>query len=454
MEDGSRESEASRRRFLRRSSAVALSTLVAGCAGSGFGDESTRETKTGATTTRQKMETTTNTTAGETTPDREALRTEFDSRERFGSPGTRLPGTDFDRDGLSSWEVVKGAATLDSQTAFAGSKSVKLTDDGGDILLQRTFDSPRDFSGRDLSLALRSTTPRQFAFAVHVEDADGNDAIHELRDLTYQPPDVDWFRSSPGVYTTKGDPDLSAVERVRLHVLNPRNKSLDIWVDDLRVTPKPEKGYLVLSWDDGRMSYYDKAAPIHDELDFPAVLTHPSRPSMAGQGPFMPVEKLTERDEAGDEIVAHGSIDRYFHEISASELESILARNKRWLREHGFEDRFVVYPGNNYDATTLDVASDYFFMGGMNQSGDVNPTGLGFDPLALPRTVGHDLDISKRLVDTVAAHRNVGILNFHAFKSKNTIRASEYETLLRYIDEKQNLEVITFSDLWEMRQTV
>ena len=91
-------------------------------------------------------------------------------------------------------------------------------------------------------------------------------------------------------------------------------------------------------------------------------------------------------------------------------------------------------------------------MGGMNQAGSVNTTGVrGFDPLVLPRTIGHDLTIAKRLVNRIAAHRNAGILNFHDFGSENTMSVADYRALLEHVDRTPGVKVIMFSDLWRLR---
>ncbi|WP_139328911.1 polysaccharide deacetylase family protein [Haladaptatus litoreus] len=169
----------------------------------------------------------------------------------------------------------------------------------------------------------------------------------------------------------------------------------------------------------------------------------------------MSIEELQERQDAGDQVIAHGSTNEPFAEIPTSQLDSLLMRNKQWLLENKFEGaNFVVYPGNNFDKAALEVISKYHYMGGMNQSGNVNTTGVnGFNPLVIPRTIGHDLEICKRAVRLAADHSQCTVLNFHNFDSKNTINVKKYGTLLSYIDQTSGIEAIDFTDLWEMRRT-
>jgi len=391
----------------------------------------------------------TDTPTATATPSREEVRTDYRPRERYRAPGEAF----LPLDDPGAWRTVTGTATA-ADRSFSGSGSVKLVGPGGSNVAVEQSLAPTDLSERDLSLAVRTTTPLQIAVVVKLIDSYGNWAALELRQLSYQPPDVDWFRTCPGVFaTSEAVPDLSDVQRIRLAVLNGGSSDAEVWVDDMRAHTKPDQGYVVLSWDDGRRDYYETAAPLQDERDLPAVTTMPPTVDHVGRDPFMSAEQFRERSEAGDEVVAHGTTGHTFDSVSAERLDEMLERRKRWLLANGFDGSdFVVYPGNDFDATSLEVTGRYFLMGGMNQSGNVNTTGVnGFDPLVLPRTIGHDLEISKTVVDRAATHRNCGILNFHHFDTDNTMTVDEYEQLLDHIADTDGVEAITFSELWSMR---
>lgn len=253
--------------------------------------------------------------------------------------------------------------------------------------------------------------------------------------------------------TSETEPDLTNITRIKLQVTNATNDDVEAWVDNVQFHPKLEKGYIVISWDDGKRSYYEHAAPVHDKYDFPTVLTQPPRPEAVEYDIFMSIEELKERQSKGDEIAAHGSVKNPFGKISSSKLDGILRCNKQWILDNEFGGAdFIVYPGNHFDKTALEVISKYHYMAGMNQSGNVNTTGVhGFDPLVLPRTIGNDLAISKRVVDNVAKYRNCGLLNFHDFTNNNTMSVANYKKFLAYIDDTSGVKVTTFSDLWQMR---
>ncbi|MFC6990911.1 polysaccharide deacetylase family protein [Haladaptatus sp. GCM10025707] len=388
------------------------------------------------------------------TPEPElALHTEYNSRERFGSPGDSFD----DFEDLSSWQAVEGKLSVDTETYVTGSQSMRVTGPADEkAVFDRHLETPLNLAENDLSFEFRSENPGKVAVLVYAYDADDNWAVLELRSVTYRPPDVGWFRTCPGVFkTSETDPDLSQVERLHVEVINTADTDTNSWLDDMRVVPKADTGYVVLSWDDGFTNFYEQGAPLHDEYDVPAVHAYPPYAEESPGVSFMTEAQIRERQEAGDEIVSHATIQKRFSEISPDRLAEKLERNKQWLVDREFEGAdFIVYPANDFDRAALDTISEYHYMGGMNQSGSTNTTSVyGFDPLVLPRTIGHDLDISKRAVDMAAAHNQCAILNFHHFKKRHTMPVADYEKLLQHITEKQGIEVITFSDLWELRKT-
>ncbi|WP_345411087.1 polysaccharide deacetylase family protein [Haladaptatus pallidirubidus] len=438
-----------RRRFLHLSGTVAAG-MLAGCSGKTPSSQPTSDTQIPSTANTTTVD---ETTEGTETTSKQTLQTKYNSREQYSSPGT-----EFDNfEGLSRWQRVQGSVLADTTQSVTGSQSLKLVGKSGHhAVANRTLSSPMDFSNHDLSVAFRSKNPDVVALLVYLFDSDDNWAVLELRSVTYRSPDIGWFRTSPGVFATSDtNPDLTNIERIEIEITNASDGDAVSWVDDMRLHPKPDTGYVVLSWDDGNRSYYEQAAPVHDRFNFPAVLTMPVYPRKTADSFFMSIKELHERQNAGDEVVAHGSTNEPFAEISTSQLDTLLKRNKKWLLDNGFEGAdFIVYPGNNFDKGALKVISKYHYMGGMNQSGNVNTTGVyGFDPLVLPRTIGHDIDICKRAVNLAADHRQCTILNFHHFNSKNTMDISDYEELLAHIDQTNGIEAIGFTDLWEMRRT-
>ncbi|WP_338729463.1 polysaccharide deacetylase family protein [Haladaptatus sp. DJG-WS-42] len=436
-------SDSSRRRLLQYAG-YTLTASLAGCFNRRPSETAT-ETPQPSSTDRP-----TNSTTPHASLDA-PLRTAYNSRERFQSSGSSLDGFET----LTEWESIVGEHRADTDVQFTDSQSLQLVGQPGEkVTVDRTFDTPLNLAENDLSLAFRTEHPESVALLVYLYDSADNWGVLELRDVTYRPPDIGWFRTSPGVFATSEDePNLSVITRVRLTVRNTAERETTSWIDDLRIHEKADTGYVVLSWDDGFQNFYDHGAPLHDEYDLPAVIAYPPFAEASPGISFMTEAQLRERQDAGDEIISHASINERFSNVSPDRLEEKLQKNKRWLLDHDFDGTaFIVYPANDFDRAALDTVSKYHYMGGMNQSGSVNTTGVrGFDPLVLPRTIGHDLDIAKRAVRLAARHRQCTILNFHHFEKTHTMGVEEYEKLLQHITETPNVEAITFTDLWELR---
>ncbi|RQG99361.1 polysaccharide deacetylase family protein [Natrarchaeobius oligotrophus] len=377
-----------------------------------------------------------------------ALETRYDSRERYGQPGESF----VDFEDLDGWEVDGGTGEGDEDVVFDGTQSFKLTSDGTENVVARRNLEDADLADADLSFAIRTTTPQNVTINLRLVDSFGSDRYYSLREITYRAPDVGWFRSSPGVYEqSEIEPAMDELDRLEIHVLHTMDEA-EVWIDDLRTHDTPETGYVMLVWDDGFRDYYETAAPLHDEFDFRTVQAPVPRWTEEGRDGIMSVSELQERQDAGDQIVVHGTHEPIHEYDDEDRIESRIRGDKHWFVENGFEGaNYIVYPHNSYDRTSLEYFTDYHYCGGFNQAGDVNTTNVyGFDPMALPRTIAHDLDISKRCVDLAAEHNQCTILNFHAFDEENTMSESDYETFLEHVDAA-DVEVITFDDLWELR---
>ena len=434
-----------RRRFLTVSSAAALSVGLAGCTSDSAptGNESNQSGSddaapdAGADDESESSE-----------EDGIALETQYHSREEYRQPGDSLD----DFEDLDAWDVQQGDGDADGEVVFDGSQSLHLTSEGSENIVVERDLSEVDLTDLDLSFAVRTTTPESITINLRVVDSFGSTKTYSLREITYRAPDVGWFRSSPGVFeVSEIEPAMDELDRLEVQVLHSMDEA-EVWIDDLRTHPKPDQGYVLLVWDDGFLDYYDVASPLHDEFDVPTVQAPVPQWTEEGRDDIMSVSELQERQEAGDEIVVHGTHTRMHEYDDEDELETRLRGDKNWFIENGFEGAdYIVYPHNSFDKTSLEYIGDYHYCGGFNQAGDVNTTGVyGFDPLVLPRTIGHDLDISTRCVDLAAEHNQCAILNFHTFEADNTMPEDDYEALLEHIEDA-DVEVITFDDLWSMR---
>ncbi len=378
-----------------------------------------------------------------------SLETEYNSREEFRQPGDQFD----DFEDLDDWEIIDGEGEADDDVVFDGDQSLKLTaEDGDNIVIEKQIETT-DMSDLDISMAVRVSTPGNVAIDIVLRDIYGGYAHHQLREVTYRSPDIGWFRTCPGVFEESSTSlERGTIEEIQIIVHN--TEDAEVWVDDLRTHEKPDTGYVMLCWDDGLEDFYDPAGPMHDEYDINAVQAAVRQWTRNQREGVMTIDQLKERQEAGDQIVAHGT-HIPLAEQEEEDIEDSLSTDKNWAVQEELEGgHYIVYPHNSFNQTVLNIATEYYYAGGFNQAGDVNLTGVhGFDPLAMPRTIAHDLDISKRCIDLAAEHRQCTVLNFHAFDQDNTISEEEYEELLEYINDKgDDIEVIDFDNLWMMRR--
>ncbi len=376
------------------------------------------------------------------------LETEFNSRERFRQPGDSLD----DFADLEPWTVTQGSGQADTDVVFDGEQSFRLrSNESQNIIAERSL-AGEDLRETDLSFAVRTSTPDSITVNLRIVDQFGSDKIYSLRQIRYRKPDVGWFRASPGVFQqSEYEPALDHLDRLEIQVLHSMPEA-EVWIDDLRTHETADQGYVMLSWDDGMLDFYETAAPMHDEYGFSAVQAPVPRWVEQGEDDVMSVSALQERQEAGDQIVVHGTHDPIHELDDESTIQARLERDKRWFIENEFEGaNYLVHPHNSFDKTSLELATNYHYCAGFNQAGNVNTTSVyGFDPMVLPRTIGHDLEIAKRSVNLAAQFNQCTILNFHTFDGNSTMPKADYEALLEHVDSA-DVEVITFDELWSLR---
>ncbi|AGB39590.1 polysaccharide deacetylase family protein [Natronococcus occultus] len=438
-----------RRRFLAASSATAIAAM-AGCTDV-LSDDSDDDDENGENGENGDDENGENGENGDEYESPElAVETEYNSREEFRQPGEQL--NDFETG--DDWEILEGEAEIDDEYSFDGDQSLRLmAEDEGNAVVATQLDEAMDMEDLDVSMAVQTTTPFNIALEIQLRDIYGGYASYSLREVSYGNDNVSWFRICPGFFDESTTPvEQDAIDEVRIIVHNTGDEA-EVWVDDLRTHEKPDQGYVILCWDDGFEDFYEPAGPIHDEYDVTAVQAAVRQWTRDQREGIMTIDQLLERQEAGDQIVAHGTHTEWT-DLDDAELEDAISTDKNWAVNNELEGgHYLVFPHNDFDDRVLDIATDYYYAGGFNQSGSPNLTGVhGFDPLVMPRTIGHDLDIAMDCVDIAAQHRQCTVLNFHEFDLDNTMDEDDYEELVQYIDETDGVEAIDFDDLWLMRR--
>lgn len=368
------------------------------------------------------------------------LRTAYDSRQRFRSRGELLD----DFEDLSRWRAGNGLFT-GSEDAFAGGQSAQLevrrsyTTDRG--VVTRPFPEGLDLSDRDLSLAVRLASPAAEQLELRLDAPDSDNQVVMERGSVHE--NTGWFRVDFGVTGESGTPDLSDVRRLALRVDLDEDAERDLRVrfDDLRATPKADTGLVVFQFDRAHSSQFEVARPILAEHDVPAfaAVNH----GELGEPETMTRSQVTALADAGWEIGTATPHHTDLTELSAAERRDTLEAGKQWLLDNGYEAgaSALVYPWGAASAETLEVATDYHYLGFL---GGDNPHGAALtDPMTVSRVTPDDVDDLPGLLDLVAKHRQLVVLSYGIV----TGDAQSLRETVRAVAENPDLQAITPSDL-------
>jgi peptidoglycan/xylan/chitin deacetylase (PgdA/CDA1 family) len=258
-----------------------------------------------------------------------------------------------------------------------------------------------------------------------------------------------WRRIDVGPTSVVGSPDLRDVRRIRIGSYAGENRSVSFFVDHLRTKPKRNKGAVVLTFDDNHISQYETAFPIMQEYGFPGVVG--AIPWGTGELDFrIPVEHLTEMRDAGWDVVSHPQREKPLPDLSREAQRTAIEETKRWLLDNGFErgSRFIIWPYNGKDATTLDIARRYHVLG---FGGGGHPCGAPFfAPLTVNRVKSEYLDQVKQAIDFASAYNQVVVLMFHTIgvSDDDYMTVPAFRQVMQYI-EQSDVPVRSASSLWD-----
>jgi peptidoglycan/xylan/chitin deacetylase (PgdA/CDA1 family) len=152
----------------------------------------------------------------------------------------------------------------------------------------------------------------------------------------------------------------------------------DYWQRAIALPRKP----IVISFDDGYLSYYTHALPVLRKLGWPGVLNlEVDNVLTSGDISRSQVRALI---RAGWELDSHTLTHPDLTRVSATRLRRELVQSRAFLRSHfGVPVDFFCYPAGRYDATVeAAVRAAGYRLATTTQPGVASPHD---DPLALPR---------------------------------------------------------------------
>ncbi|WP_415379387.1 polysaccharide deacetylase family protein [Halosimplex sp. TS25] len=351
---------------------------------------------------------------------------------------------------LEYWYALsdQGAIEPESEGVYAGSQSLRLRASGDDAFAGAftSFGEPRDLAGKNVSLAVKVREPAIAKLSVALLAPDESNMVRMTR--TFPGPVGAWVRSDMGVTAVRGDPDLSAVQEVRL-VARRRDQdgaAIDVSVDDVRLADAPETGSVTLTFDDTHESHYETAFPMMEEYGFRGVEGVIS--DAVYRGDRLDVGMMTEMSDAGWDMASHPYVgDRLLTEYSAAKQRSLIEENRQFLVDKGFEEgaRHFLTPKNMVGPATMrivrDVHDSLYTFGGMPNG---RPATANYYN---SRIAAANTDRVEQYVDYAAEFGQHLVLTHHAVGTgAGEISESDFAALLEYVDGA-DVDVVTCSDV-------
>ncbi len=364
-------------------------------------------------------------------------------------PLAGLPGRQVDSfESMKNWYSLNGVAKLTASTEdpYAGSQSARVASKEGDPYagVFKAFSEPKDFTGKNVSLAVKVNEPSIAKVQVDLLAPDRGNKVRLSRTLTG--PSETWLRFDMGVGSVDRDPDLSDVREIRI-ICRRRNgveKPVDFEVDDLRVADAPDQGKVMLTFDDSHITHYENAFPVLKKYGMPGV--EGVIAETVYQNDRLDVGNMREMTSAGWDMASHPvTRGRWLSEFTAEEQERRIKQNKEFLVRKGFEQgaRHFLTPQNFRGPKTYDIVTEYhdtMFSFGGAPTGQPRTTNYNFG-----RANPGDLGVIKRFIDYAARYKQLLVINHHII-GENGMSLDRFKEVVKYVDGA-DVEVVSASDL-------
>ncbi|MDL5363591.1 polysaccharide deacetylase family protein [Halalkalicoccus sp. NIPERK01] len=338
----------------------------------------------------------------------------------------------------------------DGEAALTGSQSLRIENQGTTAGVFQAFPDGLDASGNHLSMAIRVDSPRPARVRLEVDAPARADQLWTTRTMLGS--HEGWFRMDAGWTGQRGEPNLGNVQEMRIYIQTQEEEEIRFWIDDLRMTPAADQGYVILSFDDGVASQYERAFPILEEYGYQAAAA--VIPNSLNRDGRLHIDQLREMRDAGWDISSHPDPGTGLAEVDPEEARNRIESDFQYLDNRGFPDgaRHMFAPYHSVNQEVIDIAREYhetcFYFAGNNSN--VPPT----DAMHLSRVDMHDIGGFTSLIDMAAQHNQLAVGLAHGVEPEDAEEPSPHaditvEQLREVLDhiEQSNVEVITPSQL-------
>jgi hypothetical protein len=351
------------------------------------------------------------------------------------------------------WAMVGGEFGGDADEALVGEQALQIQGDDGNIGVFRAFPDGLDIEGQDLSLAVKIEAPRPVDVVVEILAPFESDMVVSRRHVVEQY--EGWQRMDVGYVEDRGEPDLSAVEEIRIFIEGEEDEEARFWIDDLRMTESASQGYAMLVFDDNVESQFTNGFPLFEERDMQGVLS--VIPPSINQEGRLDMDQLREMRDAGWDITAHSERNDALTEMEPEEAQAALEEDQEYIEGRGFEEgsraHFVPFHYTNEEVSEI-IRDIYEFNSSFGANTNAMPP---TDPIHASRVAMHDFEGFAQLIDMAARYNQFAIGLAHGVGDNeyddldgdpdlDDITEDELEDVLEYIEES-DVELVTVSDV-------
>lgn len=358
---------------------------------------------------------------------------------------------------IEDFEAVEGWTPMeesnvagDGEMALTGSQSLRIENQGAVAGVFQAFPDGLDISGNRLSMAIRVDTPLPARVRLEIDAPARADQLWTTRTMLGS--HTGWFRMDAGWTGQRGEPNLENIQEMRIYIQPQGEEEIRFWIDDLRMTPAADQGYVILSFDDAAATQYETAFPILEEYGYQAAAA--VIPDALNRPPRLSIGNLREMRDAGWDISSHPDAGTGLTQIPPEEARSTIESAFEYLTNRGFPKgaRHMFTPYHDINHEVMQIVREYhetcFYFAGNNTNAP--PSSL----FHISRVDMHDIEGFTNLIDMAAQHNQLAVGLAHGVQPADAIEddpladttIEQLREVLDYI-EGSDVEVITPSQL-------
>ncbi len=255
---------------------------------------------------------------------------------------------------------------------------------------------------------------------------------------------------------TIGNPDLTRCSGITFYNRSAAGKTSSVWIDSIYLIKPPAKAYLTFTFDDNFLSTSTIAKPYMDKYGYKGVVgvvqTWMAKPDQST------LAQLHELQDAGWDVVNHSYSHQHPALLTSAELEDEVRITQNWLYAQGFAGaRFMIAPYGETAPTMQSITNKYNCItrgqGGNGIVIDNIPPINHVIACGVP-TDGSKIAVSLAYIDSLAKRGGWANIVIHEIsdtvkEDTTEISSAHFKQLVDYIHSKDNIEVLTWSEIYD-----